>query len=104
MSDYGARKAVTCGAPSQGFEQSSLMFRHLGNAVSRAWPILLVAWIILLIGTSLVAPAWDKIVKDGQFAFLPSDAPSRRGERLFKEAFPDEYFGSSIVLVLSREA
>ena len=80
------------------------MFRTLGNIAVRAWPVLLLAWVAVLIVTSIVAPAWDKVVKGGQFAFLPADAPSRRGDELYKRAFPDEYFGSTVVLVLCREA
>jgi putative drug exporter of the RND superfamily len=79
------------------------MFRTLGNTVVKAWPLLLLAWVALLFVTSIGAPAWDKVVKDGQFAFLPPDAPSRQGEELFKKAFPDEYFGSTVVVALSRE-
>jgi uncharacterized membrane protein YdfJ with MMPL/SSD domain len=79
------------------------MFHALGNLVSRAWPLLLGAWIALLIVTARMAPSWEKVAEGGQFAFLPLDAPSNRGKELFKKAFPNEPLGSSAVLVLSRE-
>jgi RND superfamily putative drug exporter len=80
------------------------MFRVLGNAVVRTWPILLGAWIALLIGTKLAAPPWGAVAQDKEFAFLPADAPSRRGEELFDKGFPDEKVGSNVVLVLYRDA
>jgi len=79
------------------------MYRILGNAVSRSWPIVLVVWTLALIGLVLVAPKWEEIVRDGEFAFLPEDAPSRLAEDLFKEAFPDDLLASSIVIVVRRE-
>jgi RND superfamily putative drug exporter len=79
------------------------MFQVLGNTVSRAWALLLLGWVALLVCSWALAPSWDKIGKDGEFAFLPADAPSRRGEQLFREAFPNSFYGSSVVLVVSRE-
>src|SRR5262249_56171424 len=34
---------------------------------------------------------------------LPADSPSRRSEELFRDAFPDQYAGSNILLVLVRQ-
>jgi uncharacterized membrane protein YdfJ with MMPL/SSD domain len=79
------------------------MFQTLGNLVSRAWPLLLVVWIVLLLVVTRMAPPWDEVAEGGQFAFLPADAPTIRGKELFKKAFPNEPLGSSVVLVLSRE-
>jgi len=72
--------------------------------VVRTWPILLGAWIALLVGTKLAAPPWNEVAQDKEFAFLPASAPSRRGEELFQKAFPDEQVGSNVVLVLHRDA
>ena len=80
------------------------MFQVLGKFVARSWPILLVAWVALLVGTKLAAPRWDEVAQDKEFAFLPPDAPSRRSEELFERAFPDERAGSNVVLVLRRES
>ncbi|MDB5312008.1 MAG: hypothetical protein JWO38_6210 [Gemmataceae bacterium] len=78
------------------------MFRALGKAVSRFWPVLLVVWLALLAG-SLYAPRWDTLVKSGEGEALPQNSPSRRADQLFRTAFPSDYAASSIVLVLSRE-
>ena len=80
------------------------MFRFLGNTVVRLWPLLLVAWISILILVRVIAPEWDSVVTDGEFDFLPQDSPSLRGERLFKRAFPDDVLTSSIVIVARRES
>src|ERR1700687_3742506 len=79
------------------------MFQFLGNAVSRFWPVFLGAWILLLVASARLAPRWDEVTQGEDIAFLPEDAPSRRGEDLFQKAFPDQYAGSSVVLVVSRE-
>ncbi len=78
------------------------MFRILGKIIRRAWPLVLAAWVALLVGTWLAAPPWDKTAQDLEFAFLPTKAPSRVAEAVFAEAFPQEGPGSNIVLVLHR--
>jgi RND superfamily putative drug exporter len=78
------------------------MFRILGKVVVRSWPVLLIAWIALLVGTKLAAPPWNEVAQDREFAFLPPHSPSRVGEELFQKGFPDEQVGSNVALVLSR--
>ncbi len=78
------------------------MFRLLGEAITRFWPISLVAWVVVLIITALLAPPWQSITKDSDVAFLPEQSPSSRGDLLFQESFPDQRSGSSIVLVVAR--
>jgi hypothetical protein len=43
-------------------------------------------------------------VRNGEFAFLPDDVPSRLAEEGFRTAFPEDMLESSIVLVVRREA
>src|SRR5437870_776053 len=79
-----------------------MFFRFLGQLVRRAWPILLVAWIALLLTCRLTAPAWNAVAKDEEFALLPADAPSRRAAENYAKAFPEDQTASNIVLVLHR--
>ena len=79
------------------------MFRRLGSAVVRGWPYILGFWALLLLGLWFVAPSWEKVGQSGQFAYLPSDAPSRQAESLYREAFPGQKPGSSIVIVVARD-
>src|SRR5437870_5926936 len=79
------------------------MFQVLGNLVVRAWPLWLIGWIVLLAAMWLAAPPWDEVAESGQFSFLPKDVTSNRGKDLFKAAFPRQWMGSNIVLVLSRQ-
>jgi RND superfamily putative drug exporter len=78
------------------------MFRLLGQFVRRAWLFLLLGWALVLLGTWLAAPPWNKVAQDREFAFLPSDAPSRQAEEIYAKAFPDDRRASTIVLVLHR--
>src|SRR5215218_5704780 len=78
------------------------MFRLLGRLVTRSWPLGLAAWAAVFAGLWVWAPAWDRVGKSGQFAYLPADAPSRRAEALSDEAFPGQRAGSGIVLVVTR--
>lgn len=80
------------------------MFQKLGNIVSRAWPAVLAAWILLLAILRAVAPSWEEVVRDGEFRFLPDNVPSRQAEELFKSAFSNDLLGSSVVIVVQRES
>jgi RND superfamily putative drug exporter len=79
------------------------MFSFLGKLVTRSWPLWLAFWIIALVATSLAAPSWDKVPKDGDFALLPASAPTRLAQALFQKAFPDDRSASNLVVVLSRD-
>jgi RND superfamily putative drug exporter len=79
------------------------MFRFLGSMVARFWPLVIGAWVLLLGLSWWWAPEWDTVARSGEVAFLPDDSPSRRSEQLFREAFPDQYAASSIVLVIERQ-
>lgn len=91
------------------------MFEKLGKSVSRWRVIIFLGWFVLAGGIWAVAPTWDSVIEDGEFAFLPEDVPSRRGEELFKRAFAKnrnaekqdggdkDLIGSSIVVVVRRE-
>jgi putative drug exporter of the RND superfamily len=70
--------------------------------VRRAWPLVLAAWVILLLGTWYAAPSWRAAAQDREFAFLPTNSPSRIAENIFAQAFPQDGPGSNVVLVLHR--
>jgi RND superfamily putative drug exporter len=78
------------------------MFHLFGRFITRAWLLLLAAWVVLLVALWMIAPAWEEVSESGQFSFLPKDSPSNRGKELFKAAFPDQPSGSNVVIVLSR--
>src|SRR2546423_1381204 len=61
----------------------SMIFRLLSRIVRRAWPVLLVAWGLLLLGVWRAAPRWEDVAQDRVFDFLPADAPSRRAEEVY---------------------
>jgi RND superfamily putative drug exporter len=79
------------------------MFSLLGKGVARFWPFVLGGWCLLLVLLWLTAPRWEAVTKAGEVEFLPAHSPSRRGDELFRKAFPDSYTASSVVLALSRE-
>ncbi len=70
------------------------MFQPLGQLVSRAWPVMLVGWLVLIGTVLMVAPDWSAVTVDGEFVFLPEDSPSRVGEEVYRRAFPDSLTGS----------
>lgn len=77
-------------------------FKSLGRFVSRAWVFLLAAWVSVAVILTYVAPKWDDVCQDGEFSFLPQDVPSIAAEKLFKESFPGDLLGSSIIIVVHR--
>ena len=78
------------------------MYRTLGNWVAKVWPALLVAWVIALTMLVVSAPAWEDVIEQGEFAFLPADSPSLSAERLYEEGW-GEPVASNIVIVIQRE-
>jgi RND superfamily putative drug exporter len=51
----------------------------------------------------VLAPRWDEVTYDGDFAYLPDSMTSVRGERLLAAAFPDYYSKSQLALVVARD-
>ena len=78
------------------------MFARLGHVISKHWLLVIVAWIVVLIVADRVAPSWDQVTHDGDFAYLPTGMPSVVGERLTREAFPRQRAKSEIAIVVSR--
>jgi len=79
-----------------------LMFDRLGSVVSRHWPIVVIAWLVLAVALHRVAPRWNDITHDGDLAYLPDSLPSVEGERLLREAFPEDRSKSEFVIVVER--
>ncbi|MEE8450403.1 MAG: MMPL family transporter, partial [Thermoguttaceae bacterium] len=78
------------------------MFDRLGAFVARHWLLVLLTWAALVGGIRLVAPHWDEITHDGDFAYLPDDMTSVAGQKLLNSAFPEILSKSQVVLVVSR--
>lgn len=78
------------------------MYNRLGNAVSRHWLAVLLAWLAVVVALRVVAPRWDDVARDGDLAFLPAELPSIQGDKLLTEAFPQARGSSQIVLVFAR--
>jgi RND superfamily putative drug exporter len=79
------------------------MFERLGTIVSRHWAFVLLFWAVLVAGVWYVAPRWEDVSHDGDFAYLPDEMTSVQGQKLLDEAFPDVLSKSQVVLVVSRE-
>lgn len=79
------------------------MFDWLSRFVTRRWAVLLVAWGVLLAALQFTAPAWDDVIEDGQFSFLPEKSPSRIADEFFNDAFPHDLISSSVVVVVTRK-
>lgn len=78
------------------------MFAKHGDLMIRVWPGVLVAWIGIVILTSVMAPPLDQVAQTEEFKFLPADSPSHIAEELFREAFPKKLVPSRIVIVVRR--
>lgn len=79
------------------------MFHTLGKLVSRTWPLLLVAWLVVLVVLVKIAPPWESVAREGEFAFLPKDSPSLAAEELFQKAWGVP-LASNLVIVVRRES
>ncbi len=79
------------------------MFSKLGEFIVRAWPAVLIAWVVAVVCVSLAAPRIDAVAQTEEFAFLPKTSQSHLAESLFRQAFPDGYCPSRIVVIAQRE-
>lgn len=78
------------------------MFHLLGRISSRYAAFVVATWSVLFIVSLVMAPHWADVAENGEFAFLPPEAPSRIAEEQFTEVF-DDTMASNIVLVVRRE-
>ncbi len=78
------------------------MFARLGHVISKYWLLVIVTWILVVVLVGWIAPPWDQVTRDGDFAYLPPEMPSAIGERLTREAFPQERSKSEMAIVVSR--
>lgn len=72
-----------------------------GRLVTRNWPWVIAAWLVLALLLRLVAPAWEAIAADGDLAFLPSSVPSVVGQKQLDAAFPGARVRSQMVVILA---
>ncbi|WP_437186381.1 MMPL family transporter [Planctomicrobium sp. SH668] len=79
------------------------MFGRLGLFVSRNSLAILLFWVAALVTLLNCSPRVEDVTEAGEFNFLPDDAPTRLGQRIFEEAFPDDLLGSNIVVVLAKD-
>ena len=79
------------------------MFARLADTVARHWTLVVLGWLFAVVVTRFVAPAWQDIINDGDFAYLPPGLPSVIGEQWMSEAFPWQRGKSQIVVAIARE-
>lgn len=79
------------------------MFHWLGEIISRGWVIVLGVWLLVFFWLRAFAPPFNDLAKEGEFVFLPATMPSRQGESLLNQAFPERKTSSNIVVVVHRE-
>lgn len=78
------------------------MFQRLATFVIRHRMLVVLAWVVAVVGVQLIAPRWQAIIHDGDFAYLPPSLPSVVGERWMSEAFPWQRGKSQIVVAIVR--
>ncbi len=80
------------------------MFSRLGRfAASQSW-FICVAWLLVGIGLSIIAPAWDTQTQDDDVRFVPDRFTSVRAYHLLQQAFPQDVFASRLVFAVERES
>ncbi len=80
------------------------MFRFLGRlATQYRGPVILV-WIVLAIALPTVAPSLEDVGTSDQRDFLPGNAPFAEAERLYQDAFPENFSPSSGIVGIDSGA
>ena len=81
-----------------------MLWKRLGDLTARHALLIVVAWVVLLVISVKVAPRWESVVANGEFAFLPPNSDSVVANAAFREAFPDDQMRSTVVLIARRES
>src|SRR5436305_543125 len=78
------------------------MYRILGNSFRSMWISIafVAAWVIVLAVAVCCGADWRRVTVNGEVAFLPNDSPSVRADQVYKNAFPLQYSGSNIAIVI----
>ncbi len=79
-----------------------MIANFLRNLTNRYWAAVLVAWLVIALALHFTAKSWKELRADGDLEYLPKHVTSLQGEKLLKEAFPNERARSQIVLVFAR--
>ena len=80
------------------------MFFRLGQCVGRWWWAVILGWIAVAVWRcECVRAQWEAIAHDGNLAYLPAEMTSAQGERLLREAFPQNTAKSQVVVVVAHD-
>jgi RND superfamily putative drug exporter len=79
------------------------MFARLGDFVTRRWLLVIIGWAALAVVLRIAAPQWNAIAHDGNLAYLPAGMTSVLGERLLREAFPQNRAQSQVIIAIARD-
>ena len=78
-------------------------FRRLGEAATKRFVVVIVAWVAAAGALALFAPKIADVVTYDTGAFLTKDAPSLKAVGVLAEAFPNDDLGESAAVVLAHE-
>jgi RND superfamily putative drug exporter len=78
------------------------MFSLVSRLVIRHPRVLILGWLVLTAGLGFLAPPWDRVAKDDDVRFFPSDSPSVIAQELLERGFPQEASSAELVLVYER--
>jgi putative drug exporter of the RND superfamily len=71
-------------------------------AITKYWPAVLVGWLVLGVSLQWLAPAWETVAKDGDFAYMPATMPSLQGQAALDAGFPANRAKSQVAIILAR--
>lgn len=69
----------------------------------RWWWAVIAGWVALTAVVTVAAPPFNDVATYDEGAFLPGDAPARRGGALLEEGWPDDNFTRNATIALVRE-
>ena len=78
------------------------MFDFLGRLATNHPGKVCAAWLLLAVGLTWLAPAWQCKAQDDDIRFLPPDTPSVRAFRLLEQAFPQDVFACRAIFTFER--
>ena len=87
-------------AHGPGAVASNRLFAGLGRLVVARPRLVIAGWLLLAALVSLASPSWRQTCQDDDIRFLPGSSASVQGYAQLTAAFPQETFGSKLIVAL----
>ncbi|NDJ79024.1 MAG: MMPL family transporter, partial [Chloroflexi bacterium] len=82
-----------------------MIFKQIGLLATRFRILIIALWVAAAAIVTLQAPSIEDVASSDQSDFLPSDAPFKHAEAVYRETFPNRFSpGSTLIVIDARDS